>query len=133
MKILVIKLMLSIGIIFSLASCGNTSNPQPESSKELTVGIVQKEIKKGMTQAEVASALGSPNIVSSAGFNKETWIYDKISSQVSYGKSGGYATLILVGGSSESGNLTTSQKTLTIIINFEKGQVNDFKYHSTRF
>ena len=31
--------------------------------REMTVGIVQKEIHVGMSQTEVAEALGSPNIV----------------------------------------------------------------------
>ncbi len=110
--------MLLINLILLFAGCANPKKSQPNNSNELTVGIVQKEIRKGMSQSEVATALGSPNIVSSVGENKETWIYDKISSQVSYEQSGGYATLILLGSNSETLDITSSQKTLTIIINF---------------
>jgi len=46
---------------------------------KLTVGTVQKEIKKGMSGAEVAAALGSPNIVTTDEQGREVWIYDKIS------------------------------------------------------
>jgi hypothetical protein len=55
----------------------------------MTVGIVQKEIRVGMSQADVALALGSPNIVTSDGSGKETWIYDKIASEASYSASSG--------------------------------------------
>ena len=35
--------------------------------REMTVGVVQKEIRQGMSQADVAGALGSPNIVTKDG------------------------------------------------------------------
>src|SRR4030043_1622650 len=57
--------------------------------REMTVGIVQKEIRKGMSQADVAVALGSPNIVTNGGAGKETWIYDKIATEASYSTSTG--------------------------------------------
>lgn len=101
-----------------------------DDSQQLTVGTVQKEIRKGMTGAEVASVLGSPNIVSTDDEGNEVWIYDKISSSVSTSQS--YGTLILIGGSSAKSN--TQQKTLTVIINFDSDKrVSDFKYHTSRF
>ena len=53
----------------------------------VTVGTVQKEIRTGMSAASVASALGSPNIVTTDNQRQETWIYDKISSDVNYSRS----------------------------------------------
>ena len=111
----------------------------------MTVGIVQKEIRKGMTQTAVAQVLGSPNIVSSDGPGQETWIYDKISSDTAYStSSGGVQTLILGWGGSvaggmasgyneSSGAVTRTQRTLTVIIKFKKGKVDDFSYHSSQF
>lgn len=119
-----------------LASGCSSLNEQPGATTKqdmLTVGTVQKEISKGMTQAEVATVLGSPNIVTSPAENEETWIYDKMSSSVDYSKSNQYGTLILVGASNSNIKATSSQKTLTVIIKFISGKVNETKYHSSSF
>ncbi len=103
------------------------------SSENLTVGKVQREIKVGMTSAEVASVLGSPNIVSTDEDHRENWIYDKIATDNAYSTSGnGILTLII--GPRDSGATSTAQRTLTIIIKFDReGKVRDFAYHSSRF
>ena len=118
--------------------------------RELTVGIVQKEIRVGMSQAEVVEVLGAPNIVTRDSEGKETWIYDKIATEAYYSKDsggigggvggGGVAgtTLILgiLGGSysKEAGAVSTTQKTLTVIIKFDKNnKVESFSYHASKF
>jgi outer membrane protein assembly factor BamE (lipoprotein component of BamABCDE complex) len=53
-----------------------------DEADRVTVGTVQKEVRIGMSAANVASVLGSPNIVTSDDQRQETWIYDKISSEV---------------------------------------------------
>ena len=128
------KVLLAMIMIMPLifTTCVSTSNQPKE--EELTVGIVQREIRIGMSAAEVAEEIGSPNIVTTDEERREVWIYDKISSEVSYQERGGYGTLILIGTSSSSGSKETSQKTLTIIIKFdEENKVRDFAYHSSRF
>jgi outer membrane protein assembly factor BamE (lipoprotein component of BamABCDE complex) len=102
--------------------------------KDVTVGVVQKEIKIGMSGSEVLSALGSPNMVSTDSKRREVWVYDKISSSsVSNSSSGGFFLLIANAGSNSS-ERETSQKTLTIIINYDdQGLVRDYQYHSSRF
>lgn len=116
----------------------------------LTVGKVQKEIRIGMSGGEVAGVLGSPNIVSTDEERREVWIYDKIATENAYSEDrGGVAALILGGGtpgggllggggsgsySSSSGASATSQRTLTVIIKFDKNsRVRDFAYHTSRF
>lgn len=116
----------------------------------LTVGAVQREVRVGMSGAEVASVLGSPNIVTSDEERRETWIYDRISTNKAYSKSsGGVSALVLVGalvGNTLGGGLgggdyqssygasATTQKTLTVIIKFDhEGSVRDFAYHSSTF
>lgn len=119
---------------------------QDDSTERVTVGTVQKEIRIGMSGAEVAQALGSPNIVSTDEERREVWIYDKIATDRAYSESrGGIGVLILgfggsgggLGGGSASasaGASSTSQRTLTIIIKFDKeGKVRDFAYHTSRF
>lgn len=116
--------------------------------REMTLGVVQKEIRVGMSQANVASALGSPNIVSKDEQGKETWIYDKIASEASYSNSSSGASLLIggiipganaagagtTGFSQSSGASSSTQKTLTIVIRYnQKGTVESFTYHTSKF
>ncbi len=102
--------------------------------EKLTVGTVQREIRKGMSGAEVAAALGSPNIVTTDEQGREVWIYDKISTDRVQSESSGYGTLILLGYRGSAGSSSTSQQTLTIIIKYDKDKkVRDFAYHTSRF
>ena len=113
--------------------------------RKMTVGVVQKEIKVGMSQTKVAEVLGSPNIISRDSKGRESWIYDKLSTDTAYSKdSGGVQTLVLgwgdnLGGAAapgyraSSGASSTTQRTLTVIIKFDKGIVSEFSYHATRF
>jgi len=112
----------------------------------MTVGKVQKEIRVGMSGADVAQALGTPNIVSTDEERREVWIYDKIATDRAYSSSsggvnalilgfgGGAAGAIGGGGRAAAGASSTSQRTLTVIIKFDKdGKVRDFAYHTSRF
>ena len=118
--------------------------------RQMTVGTVQKEIRKGMSGAEVAEVLGSPNIVTTDAEGREVWIYDKISTNVSYSQdSGGGGAALLIGsissgvggGGLASGNYSRSagaasktQRTLTVIIKYDEQKlVRDFAYHSSSF
>lgn len=101
---------------------------------KLTVGTVQKEIRIGMSGAEVAGVLGSPNIVSTDEERREVWIYDKVSTDVTYSKSSGYGTILLIGGGREAGAASSTQTTLTVIIKFDDDKkVRDFAYHTSKF
>lgn len=125
-------------------------NVTPVQEQEMTVGVVQKEIKIGATQDEVAMALGSPNIVTRDADGKDTWIYDKVSSVVSYNNNGlgiGGGTVGggapgngIIGGilgiswGKNKGQVETVQKTLTVVIKFnQKNQVESFTYHMSKF
>lgn len=113
-----------------------------DDTDRLTVGTVQKEIKIGMSGAEVASVLGAPNIVTTDDQRQETWIYDKISSDVTYSRSSGTIVGLIFGssgggagvGSTSAGSKSTSQRTLTVIIKFDDANmVRDFSYHTSSF
>ncbi len=151
-KIIILSVLFCLSTL--VTGCMSAAQHQQSLSstqeREMTVGIVQKEIRKGMSQADVAAALGSPNIVTSDGDGKETWIYDKIATEASYstdsggvsgfGGAGGVtgSTLILgiLGGgySKEAGARSTTQKTLTVIIKFnQEHKVDSFAYHSSKF
>jgi len=103
-----------------------------ETEREMTVGVVQKEIRKGMSQAEVAEVLGSPNIVSKDKEGLETWIYDKIATEVSY-STGSRGIIGIIIGEKATGAAAQTQKTLTVIIKFKEGLVYEFSYHTSKF
>lgn len=118
--------------------------------RQMTIGIVQKEIRERMSAAEVAEVLGSPNIVTTDGEGREVWVYDKISTDVTYSEDSGGLGAALLGGSASggaaggglgsgsyirsSGAQSRTQRTLTVVIKFDEQQrVRDFHYHASRF
>lgn len=122
----------------------------PIKEQQMTLGLVQRDIKVGTSQADVAAILGSPNIVTQDAEGKETWIYDKVSSITSYGSSGfgvgigglggGYGSggfgggLANAGYNKNSGSVQTTQKTLTVVLKFDdKHNVASFSYHMSSF
>ena len=142
--------VLSALLFVFLAGCMSASQHrqavQDDTGEKLTVGTVQKEIHVGMSSAEVASVLGSPNIVSTDEERREVWIYDKVATDYAYSNSSGGVTALILGWGSQvaggvapgysagSGAASTSQRTLTIIIKFDKdGKVRDFAYHTSKF
>ena len=135
---------------FLLTSCAHESNLHSVKEREMTLGVVQKEIRTGMSQASVAETLGSPTIVTRDEDGLETWVYDKIATEASYSQSsgdvsggagvGGVASKALIlggvggGYGSGSGASSTTQKTLTVVIKFNKnGQVSNFSYNMSKF
>ena len=141
----VIKLATIAVSTIALAGCSATQHRAEvtdDSTDRVTVGTVQKEITVGMSSAQVAAALGTPNIVSTDAERREVWIYDKISTDVSYSRSSGVIAGLVVGssgggaagGSKSAGAASASQRTLTIIIKFDDaGFVRDFAYRTSRF
>jgi outer membrane protein assembly factor BamE (lipoprotein component of BamABCDE complex) len=143
----------SVVVIFSLFFMLSCKTPEQHmaaiSSAEknnLSVGVVQREIKVGMSSADVITTLGSPNIVSKDDNANEVWVYDRISSQKIYSTSSGGVSALIIGVagsfgaaavprySEGSGASTTSQKTLTIAIKFDGfSKVSSFSYHTSRF
>jgi outer membrane protein assembly factor BamE (lipoprotein component of BamABCDE complex) len=145
------KHTMTLWLIFT-AGCMTASEHQQSlhsaNEREMTLGIVQKDVRTGMSQAEVAEALGSPNIVTKDSKGNESWIYDKIATEVSYSRdSGGVVAgagglienwrLLPVGAatySKSAGASATTQKTLTVIIKFDQsGLVKTLSYHASKF
>jgi outer membrane protein assembly factor BamE (lipoprotein component of BamABCDE complex) len=143
------KYLLIAFLLVALSGCMSATQHreavQNETGERLTVGTVQREIKVGMTGAEVASVLGSPNIVTTDEERREVWVYDKVATESVYSEShGGVLALILgtgnvsggvlPGAGASAGAKSTTQRTLTIIIKFDKERrVRDFAYHATKF
>ncbi len=124
--------------LFAITSCttvtNNNSGLHSTQEREMTVGTVQREIKKGMSGAEVAEVLGSPNIVTKDEGDDETWVYDKIATEASYSQNQSAMFLIIGGMASQSGAAAVTQKTLTVVIKFDaNSKVKSFSYHSSKF
>lgn len=122
----------------------------PIQEQQMTLGLVQRDIKVGTSQADVAQILGSPNIVTQDADGKETWIYDKVSSITSYGSSGfgvnvggfggGFGWNGIGGGmgnvgyNKNGGTVQSNQKTLTVVLKFDNNRnVSSFSYHMSSF
>jgi len=155
MKLTKILLMLCfVSASFLLGGCMRAQQHYEDThghqERQMTVGTVQSEIRKGMSGAEVAEVLGAPNIVTMDADGREVWIYDKISTDVSYSRSsgggiiglliGGLSGDVLAGGgaggsvSKSAGAESTTQRTLTVVIKFDENKmVRDFAYHSSAF
>lgn len=133
------RVLLIVGILFlGLTACKSVSDNKQDltstQEREITAGIVKREISKGMAMADVAQALGSPNLTSRDENGKETWIYDKIATEASYSQSQNSLFLILGGFSNQSGAASTTQRTLTVVIKFDStDKVESYSYHTSKF
>ena len=137
-----LSLVISLGSLGAITSGCATASDQARdvanasaADDRMTVGTVQREIRIGMSGAEVATALGSPNVVTTDPNRRETWVYDRISTENVYSTSaGGVNALFLAGVRGNTGASRTSQRTLTVIIYFDQERrVRDFSYRSSSF
>jgi outer membrane protein assembly factor BamE (lipoprotein component of BamABCDE complex) len=133
-------------IVSGCSASSHRADVQDDSMDRMTVGTVQKEIHLGMSGADVLSVIGSPNIVSTDIDRNEVWVYDKLATDVAYSDSRAGVLGLIIGpiggggaagqgsGSYSSGASSRSQRTLTVVINFDADKrVRDFAYHSSRF
>ncbi len=130
------KVILTLLAALSIGGCVSASQhaEQVQSNGNISVGVVQKQIKVGMSGADVLQALGSPNMVSTDDQRREVWVYDKVATDTVQSSSTGWVFAVLAGGQTSSGASSRSQRTLTIIIKFDKQNlVRDFAYHSSKF
>jgi hypothetical protein len=91
-------------------------------TQKITLGNVQRIVKKGATSSDVIGALSSPNIVTSNRDGTETWVYDKIATESEY--AGGF----------NSSTSMRSSRTLIVVIKFDKnGLVEKVDYRQTSY
>ncbi|MDR0742637.1 MAG: hypothetical protein LBE98_04210 [Puniceicoccales bacterium] len=130
-----VKLLFLSVMMLLVTACRTASDSSKSAPVErVTVGTVQRFIKNGMTSAEVVEVLGSPNMVTKNAEGNETWVYDKIHSEYEAKKSDSGICLILFGGSSAKASGSSSERTLTIVVHFDRNsKVIDFSYRTTSF
>lgn len=102
--------------------------------EQMTVAKAQTEIKIGMSSSAVVEALGAPNMVTTDTNRRETWVYDKVSTNIQSSSSTKGIWLLLFYADGRERKTTSNQRTLTIIVKFdEKGLVRDFAYRTSAF
>ena len=127
------SLWLVLSVVATSCNAGRFYNETYNEAQRLELGTVQKEIYEGMAQDQVAIVLGSPNIVTSDKDKKETWIYDKIVTEVRRSASSGLILFCQTGADYVS-RADVSQKTLTVVIKFNnEKKVESVSYHSSKF
>jgi len=119
--------MLFVTIVPFVMACSPATSLHEE---QMTVAKAQREIKIGMSSTEVVEVLGSPNMITTDDQRRETWVYDRISTNVSSSQSGVWLLIVSTGSASR----TSNQRTLTIIVKFdENSKVRDFAYRTSAF
>lgn len=127
-------------LVITLSGCYPTSlvdqqkdiNAAKGEGDALSIGKVQKEIRVGMSSSDVVSVLGSPNMVTTDDKRRESWVYDRVSTEAMASGSAGRSFFWLP--ADRNATVSRTQKTLTIVIKFdEKGIVRDFAYNTSKF
>ena len=156
--IIMLNIFLAIvSLIFFTTSCQTMRGDKPlaekviksDPSTNLTLGLVQMTVREGASKNDIISSLGSPNMVTSSGSKNETWIYDRVSTDIQRENESGSAGLeVGFGGSGDvvGGNIgagasskstgevvVRTQRTLTVIIKFVDGIVSSYQTRATSF
>lgn len=132
MKYKNIFLAIAFATIPFISACSTTNYSLNE--EKLTVAKAQTEIKIGMPSSAVIEVLGSPNMVTTDTERRETWVYDKVSTTIQSSSSKSGVWLLLFAAGSKDVQASSNQRTLTIIVKFDKnGLVRDFAYRTSTF
>ena len=132
MKYKNILLAIAFATIPFISACSTTNYSLNE--EKMTVAKAQTEIKIGMPSSAVIEVLGSPNMVTTDTERRETWVYDKVSTNIQSSSSKSGVWLLLFAAGSKDVQASSNQRTLTIIVKFDKnGLVRDFAYRTSTF
>ncbi len=103
-------------------------------SEELTLGIIQQRVHAGMSQTEIVSCLGSPDMINKETDGSQTWIYDKNSKSTHSTYNKHWFWILFFWKGKGHNDTVSTQKTLTLIINFDKNDiVQNFSYNTKSF
>lgn len=135
--------VLGLAILLSLPQAVRAADgPAKARETDLTLGAIQRSMKAGMSTAEVLDSAGSPNLVTRGRNGRESWVYDRFSTETSEegfqvgggGIGGGGSFLGALGVNGGKKKQSTSQRTLMLIVTFgPDGLVESFTYRSSRF
>lgn len=107
-----------------VSSCSTANYSLNE--EQMTVAKAQTEIKIGMPSSAVVEVLGSPNMVTTDTECRETWVYDKVSTNVQSSSSSRGVWLLLFAAKGKENQASSNQRTLIYFIS-RKGSGNSFE------
>jgi outer membrane protein assembly factor BamE (lipoprotein component of BamABCDE complex) len=91
-------------------------------TQKITLGSVQRFVKRGASSADVVEALSSPNIVTSNSDGTETWVYEKTFSE----RESAF--------NSNASVSVSSTRNMIVVIKFDKNQVvENVQYRQTSY
>jgi hypothetical protein len=135
--------MLAFGAV---AAGAEEKGAAKEAAASFTLGLVQKQLRPGLSQAEVVEKLGAPNILTRDAAGRESWVYDKVGSEVELSSGGigvgGFGSgvgntfmgLLGVTAHKRSEKVRSTQRTLTVVVRFSaEGTVEGYTWHDSRF
>ena len=136
--------VLGLAVLLSLPQTARAADEPAKAPREsdLTLGAIQRTMKTGMSTTEVLDAAGSPNLVTRGRNGRESWVYDRFTTETSeqgfqvggggIGGGGSFLGALGLGGSRKKSS--TSQRTLMLIVTFgSDGMVESFTYRSSKF
>ncbi|MDB5576051.1 MAG: hypothetical protein JWR80_1227 [Bradyrhizobium sp.] len=109
--------------------------PVDQRNSALTSGNVSMNLEVGKTtQAQVLDTFGAPNIVTMDGSRNTVWSYQRHATVSQSSSASNYWTIILAGGSNQAAGFSETQRTITLIIKFDKNNVvSDFRSRTSDF
>lgn len=128
--------ILLLGLAFAtLAGCATAPAPVDQRNSALTSGNVSMNLVVGQTtQAQVLEVFGAPNIVTMDGQRNEVWSYQRHATVTQSSAGSNYWTIVFFGGGQYAEGFQQSQRTITLIIKFNKDKVvSDFHSRTSDF
>lgn len=97
----------------------------------------ERRVVLGMGTTNIAAVLGSPSTVADNENDETTWIYDGISSDISYARNGNAIVGVIFDRSFDNSIVSDAnhslQPTMTVVIRFNQyDRVRDFSYYTSR-
>lgn len=103
-------------------------------SAEFTLGMVQQSLREGMSQADVVSCIGSPNLITKNSAGCEIWVYDKKSHSTLETYHRSWVFLFLTGRRKGCKRVESSEKSLTVILNFNQNAcLESYSYNTSSY
>jgi len=127
--------IIMLAALFTIGCAADVPKPVTNRDNPLTQGNVILNLKVGeTTQEKVLEVFGAPNITTVDGQGQQVWTYQRHAT-VAQGSSGSnYWTIILAGGENKAASFEQTQRTITLIIKFDKNHiVSDFKSRASEF
>jgi outer membrane protein assembly factor BamE (lipoprotein component of BamABCDE complex) len=119
----------------TLSACATEQGLVDQRNSSLTQGNVSMKLIAGSTrQSEVLEVFGAPNIVTSDARGDEVWSYQRHATVSQDSGSSNYWTVVLFGSGQYAAGFQQTQRTITLIIKFNKDKVvSDFHSRTSDF